>query len=882
MPGSDAAVPDLGEFLWHSSDLLSVFGADGRLQLVNPAWHDLLGWELEDVRGQPFSDFVHPEDLHQTGHEFDVVVGGPDGTRAGFVNRQRCRDGRYLWIQWYTRRYGEWICATGRDITSREELQARLNWSAAITEAMFESAADSIVILDHNLEVIGSNAESERIFGYPESEQRGRHWLTNVHRDDRADVEAALHRTFTYDELTTLRFRFLHPSGRWLTIDSRGRALRSAGGLLARAVFISRDITEMVDAQAAREESFQKITTIFETAADSIIIIDRDLNALETSPASERITGYPLGSLLGSGGRDLVDPEDIETIFDAGRRVFDEGSTETVRYRMRHADGHLITVESRVRAIASGDERPQHAVMVNRDVSESVATEEALAENLAFRRAIVDSAADSIVVVGNDLVILEASPGTEKIFGYRADERLGESVLGIMHPGDRPAVAAALIRLFGDDSREPVVYEFRAQHARGHWVTIETRGSLLHGATGPRRAVLISRDISESMATQQALTRSLATLRAVLDAAADSIIMIDRDYEILEISQSAESIYGIPIGERRGRSALEVVVPDDRVAIVEQLEGLFEGPPGNVVTYRFHATHRDGRQMVMETRGTTLKVDADTTRAVLITRDITDAVSAQAGLEAAKAEAELANLAKSEFLSRMSHELRTPLNSVLGFAQILQMESDSPDQIEIADQIYTSGRHLLNLINEVMDISRVESGTIAVKLGPVRVADVARECVDIVSPQAKDRGIEVVVGECDAATVVADKLRFGQVLLNLLTNAVKYNRPEGRVTLTCGAVEDRVRISVADTGFGIAPENFARLFSPFDRMGAEARGVEGTGLGLALTKSLTEAMDGTVGCDSVVGEGSVFWVELPVYGGPDLAPSRLDLGAGPG
>ena len=251
----------------------------------------------------------------------------------------------------------------------------------------------------------------------------------------------------------------------------------------------------------------------------------------------------------------------------------------------------------------------------------------------------------------------------------------------------------------------------------------------------------------------------------------------------------------------------------------------------------------------------------------MITRDISEAVALEHELEIARSEAERHDAAKSEFMSRMSHELRTPLNSVIGFSQLLQMESNDPDVLRMLGHINNSGQHLLNLIDEILDISRIESGRIIVTLRAVSLDDLVRDCVGIITLQAAERGIEVEVRDITEALVRADKQRLRQVLLNLLSNAIKYNLPKGHVHVSTEVTGDLVRISVTDTGLGISPDMVERLFIPFDRLNIEATGIEGTGLGLALSKNLTEAMGGTLTFDSTPGKGSIFTIQLPIFKG---------------
>ena len=258
--------------------------------------------------------------------------------------------------------------------------------------------------------------------------------------------------------------------------------------------------------------------------------------------------------------------------------------------------------------------------------------------------------------------------------------------------------------------------------------------------------------------------------------------------------------------------------------------------------------------------------------------DVHDRRRADEARREAQEAAEAANVAKSRFLSRMSHELRTPLNAVLGFGQLLELQDLTDEQREYVGYIVKGGRHLLDLINEVLDISRIEAGELALSPESVHTAGVIRDAVALIRPLADQRGIQVVTdqsGSCDSY-VFADGQRAKQVLLNLLSNAVKYNRTRGTVAVSCVPVGDtRIAIKVTDTGPGIAAEQVGNLFMPFERLGAENTNVEGTGIGLALSRRLAEAMDGRLSATSTLGQGSTFTFELPRVEGPVERYERL-------
>jgi signal transduction histidine kinase/ActR/RegA family two-component response regulator len=252
-------------------------------------------------------------------------------------------------------------------------------------------------------------------------------------------------------------------------------------------------------------------------------------------------------------------------------------------------------------------------------------------------------------------------------------------------------------------------------------------------------------------------------------------------------------------------------------------------------------------------------------------------------LNEAMAAADKANRAKTDFLSGMSHELRTPLNAILGFAQVMESGSPAPSasQKRNLDQILKAGWYLLELINEILDLALIESGNAILSREPVSLAEVMLECRAMIEPQAQKRGIAMSFPRFELPCFVnADRTRIKQVLINLLFNAIKYNRPGGSVAIDYTLqLPETIRISVRDTGAGMAPEQMAQLFQPFNRIGKEGGAEEGTGIGLVVTKRLVELMGGSIGADSTVGQGSVFWIELTVTVAPQLAAQEAEQAA---
>jgi PAS domain S-box-containing protein len=374
------------------------------------------------------------------------------------------------------------------------------------------------------------------------------------------------------------------------------------------------------------------------------------------------------------------------------------------------------------------------------------------------------------------------------------------------------------------------------------------------------------------------LDRSQQRLELVLDTMSDGLVAADANGNFLIFNKAAESIMGKGpenVGTPGWQSHYGMFLPDGVTPAPEEALPLVRAMEGETVKRMELVIRNEQRPegSSIEVSATPLQANGRRAGGVAIFRDITERNRTQVEL-ARQAEVERASQAKSEFLSRMSHELRTPLNAVLGFGQLLETgELDARQRRNVA-QILKGGRHLLELINEVLDISRIEAGNMTISLEPVHVGRALADVLDLVSPLAAEQGISIERPSPDDADryVMADNQRLKQVLLNLLSNAIKYNREQGSVTVSLRDVAPHdLFVLVTDTGKGIAETELAKVFEPFERLGAEQSSIEGTGLGLALSKLLVEAMGGTLAVESELWIGSTFLVKLARAEAPSAA-----------
>ncbi|HZE56782.1 MAG TPA: ATP-binding protein [Chthoniobacterales bacterium] len=356
-----------------------------------------------------------------------------------------------------------------------------------------------------------------------------------------------------------------------------------------------------------------------------------------------------------------------------------------------------------------------------------------------------------------------------------------------------------------------------------------------------------------------------AIFRELFEGAPIGMALLALDERFLRVNASFCKMVGYSNEELRQRTAEDITFADDIETGRQLAQSLLNGTTRYTGDKRY--VHKNGEVLwVSRTASIIRNEQGEPKHFLLMVEDVSVRKASEKALREAKEEADRANRAKSDFLSRMSHELRTPLNSILGFGQLLDRQTPSEIQRPRIRYILSAGRHLLNLINEVLDISRIEAGTLQLSLEPVCLEEAIAEVLDLMRPLAAERSI-TLNANCSLNSntyVLADRQRLKQVLLNFLSNAVKYTAVKGSVTVSVAeSATDLRRISVQDTGAGIPVEKQARLFTPFDRLGAEQSAVEGTGLGLALCQRLVHAMNGSIGVNSSLGSGSTFWLDLP-------------------
>jgi PAS domain S-box-containing protein len=605
---------------------------------------------------------------------------------------------------------------------------------------------------------------------------------------------------------------------------------------------------------------------LIDAAPDAMVVVSDDGWITLVNIQAENLFCYSRDELLGQPIEILI-PERYRAGHVAQRNAFIEAPKlrpmgSGLELFGRRKDGSEFPVEISLSPLQVGDRKLVSSAI--RDVTVRRRAEQKF-------RALLEAAPDAMVIVGPDGKIVLVNAQTERMFGYARVELVGSPIESLV---PQRYQASHVHRRNG---------YLRAPRARGMGSDLELFGLRKDGSEFPveislspietEDGLLVSsaiRDISERRKAEAAAKLASERLMSAVESFHGALTLFDADDRMILWNSTSRALFGVAVsGPPLGITYEELLAACFR-------QGLFDAEDSEGLRQRLLRYHQDpqGTVDVKLATGRTLRLTSRRTLegGVISTAiDVSDDVEQEAALRQARAEAEAASSAKSEFLSSMSHELRTPMNAILGFAQLLQRDKKTPlsaAQLEKVGYVLQGGEHLLRLIDDILDLSRIEAGRVMLSPEPVGVADVLEEVRQTLEPMAARANIQLRVhaGDERAAQVTADRTRFKQILLNFGSNAIKYGKRGGtaEIRVDC-SVEGRVRLTVKDDGIGIPLEKQDKIFQPFQRAGQETGPIEGTGIGLSITRRLAELMGGTVGFTSSPGAGSEFWVELPLY-----------------
>ena len=747
-----------------------------------------------------------------------------------------------------------------------------MNTSASESDETFRGLVESAVegfFIHRDFKPLFANQACADIFGYdsPEDvlalEKVLVFWAPN--EQDRLKGYAAT-RKRGGDAPTKYEVEARRRDGSTIWVITTARRIMWQGEYATQSTVV--DITEQKKLEAKVRESETRLAGIIANTGDGIISVDQYGKIRIFNPAAEAMFGYQADEIVGRDVAILM-PEaerpDHKAYLDNSTMHESRIINQVRELFGQRKDGSNFPIELNVAKLdpASGD----RFVGVVRDITERVEAERhqkhlaTAVESLKHPIGIFD-ADDRLVFANrayqeiNDLIPNAVELGTFFEDHLRAvvEKGLAPDAVG----REEDWIAERLAK-----HRNPSI-QFEMHRQQDRWISVYEQ-RLEDGGT-----FLISSDITDIKRLEAQLKENEAKARDFSGIGSDWFWEMDQDLRYSAGNERWTQLTGISPGEYIGKTRKEISRPVvDEDAWVQHLEDLdAHRPIQNFVQGRLGA---DGKMLWMSLSGKPIFGDDGEFLGYRgVGHDITAEKAATELLELARAEAETANAAKSDFLSSMSHELRTPLNAVIGFAQILELDEDrrlNDEQKVCLRQILEGGELLLGLINDVLDLSRIETRNFSVSPERVEAGEIAASTLNMVQQLAEQYSVQVLplTNRSTAwSHLQCDRIRTQQVLLNLLSNAIKYNRSGGTVEISIEPIDDDfARFTVTDTGRGIQVEKQDLLFEPFNRLGAESSGIEGTGIGLALSKALIELMDGRIGYQSTPGKGSSFWIDLP-------------------
>jgi PAS domain S-box-containing protein len=604
---------------------------------------------------------------------------------------------------------------------------------------------------------------------------------------------------------------------------------------------------------------------LVENAGDILTILDRDGRITYQSPAVRDVMGVTGNPVLGHIIFDIVHPDDRERLrkkFDECVRIPDSEVLELIR--LPHANGSWRRIEARGRNLLS-DPDIAGILCMSRDVTETYRLQHQLRE------------AEQLARFGHwRWVKGEPAPqwsrGVARILG-RDEEHLpagGDWYEHLVHPDDRDELLSKFLDAF--ETHEPVSCVTRFHTDDGSFRYIKTHAYAEGDAHSEIGALVgLAEDVTEEVEAELAVKASEAKYRLMTEQASDVVAHYDAEARVIFISPAVEPILGHAPEYFVGNSISEADIhPDDFPRV--QASFLRCAHKGEQVQFDYRFRHKRGHFMWLET---TMRLARDAsgkrmTEIIGVTRDVSERKRHEIELLEARERAETASRTKSRFLANMSHELRTPLNAIIGFSEILRMQMfgqlGHARYLEYAQLINESGALLLDLISDILDMSKIEAGKYELHPEPVDVPHLVEACTRLVRGRAEENNVSLTkkISEAASGEIVADERAMKQILLNLLSNSIKFTPAGGRVSIDVAEVNEQIVFSVSDNGRGIPADQISRLGRPFEQIATDAAlSKEGTGLGLALVRSLAELHGGNMVIESTLGEGTKVTVTLP-------------------
>ncbi len=859
----------------NASDLITLKESfDGPRSYVSPSCCQILGWEPEELAVMPFRDTTHPDDLPELTRKFlGLTPASPEMTSN---HRVRHKAGHYVWIEAAMTLTADGVLTALRDVTSRREAQRHLADSEARFRLLAEASSDMIQQLDLSGRRLYVSPASREIFGRTLSEMVGSHPAEFIVAEDAQRVTATIADLAAgrSDQARSIH-QIRHAAGHTLYVEVQFRLVRDHDTGRPREIVSSvRDITERETLQRAHAEANRNLRLAEEIAHLGHWRVEQPSGLLIWSDEVFRIHGLDAAAFEAIVDRaiDLYHPDDRSEVESAMAAAI--ASRQPFRFSLRivRPDGEIREVLSQGCCEIASDGSVSAVFGTIMDVTDLRAAERAATASEARYRLLADNATDMITQMSLDGQRLFVSPSSRDLLDYEPEELVGTNPFSAVHLDDASTLQGVLAELAGGQRDQGTVIN-RLRHKDGRWIWVETSLRPLRDGAGQTTGfVAAARDITDRKRALDALQASEARYRVLAEATTDVITQLDTSMRRQYVSPACRHLLGFKPEEMLGLRPSSSIHPDDADAVralaAKVLAGEVEG--GRVVT-TYRTSHKLGHWVWVEA-GINLISDPSTGAPVSLIcslRDVTVRQEAARLMDVARAAAEHAARVKADFVANMSHELRTPLTGILGVHDLLKRDPAlGTAQRRLVDLASDAGSSLLAIVNDVLDFSKVEAGQLRLEAVPFDPDTLVASCRDLAAKGIGEKPVEIrtVLQGTLPDQLVGDPTRLRQVLLNLMTNAVKFT-DQGSITVDVSYRPDEssLRVDVADTGVGIPPDRLETLFDRFTQADTSiTRRYGGTGLGLAISKRLVDLMDGVIGVAPSAEGGARFWIEVPL------------------
>ncbi|MCW7537753.1 PAS domain S-box protein [Aquabacterium sp. A7-Y] len=876
------------------SDWLWETDADGCIRWASASIEARTGQKAEEEVGRPASEILIPrsDPDHQASYQaylqararhepFSNLIADrktPAGLVTVSISGLPVFDsaGHFRGYRGATRVVTEEIQAQRSARDAQQLREAQLRDSEARTAAVLQALPDLWFVLDDQGRYLECGVTERQQHLLSVEDARGRKLDEALPAAVARLHQAALQRALDTGLLQRVEYELTPLDGTLRTFEGRFMPMSERQVLL-----LVRDLTEL----RAMERDLQIMQRAIEAEASlPMTVVDAlapGQPLIYVNPAFERLTGYRREEILGRNCRLLQGSDTDQPGLQQLRAALRAGHSSTVVLNNYRKDGSRFINELHVAPVQDTHGRITHFIGVQTDITQRSIAADRLRLSEELYRSVALSISDGLMVVTSASFVVAVNPAACRILDASMDELVMAPGLDLLteslHPLP-PSQHPVTMALQSGETVTERVFGLRRRDGQLRWLGVSAQPLRVAPNDKPMSAVVTFRDITRQREAEQALSLSEQRWKFALEGSGDGVWDWDVSSDRVYFSRRWKEILGYAEHElgdapHEWSSRLH---PDDLPTVLEKLE-LHMKDSTPVYQSEHRIRHRDGRWLWVFERGKVVQRNEQgrALRIVGTYSDITRLKSAERALRDKQA-VELASRAKTEFLSRMSHEMRTPLNAMIGFSQLLKFgaaEAPASQVRHYADHMLQAGQHLLALINDVLDLQRVEAGQMSISIEPTSLRKTLAQTLELLEPLALSAAVNFDNQVEEDVTVLVDSQRLRQVLINIISNAVKYNRPDGVVRLSLGDRQgDAIDIRVEDSGEGLRPDQLARLFQPFERLGRETSPIEGTGLGLIIAKRLLEEMGGSIEVSSEPGTGTCVTLMVPLAGPASAGP----------